>query len=204
MQKRLSGWTDTDLSPKGVQQTKLLADHVNRAHGHAAAVYASPLMRARKTGEAIATLTGHAVELLDDLREMHFGDLEGRPMEELREMYSHVLHADEDDEAHDFGWPNGETRQEFSTRVLRVMNHIAAAHPGQTACVVTHGGVIAVFLTIIHNEPASRWRRWVGPNASLTEVLWDPGTRHGELLRNGDAAHLAELTASETATAKNA
>ena len=31
---RLSGWTDTDLSPRGEEQIELLADHFNRLHGH--------------------------------------------------------------------------------------------------------------------------------------------------------------------------
>jgi hypothetical protein len=36
----------------------------------------------------------------------------------------------------------------------------------------------------------------VVPNASLTEIVWDPTGSHGVLLRHGDAAHLAALEAS--------
>jgi probable phosphoglycerate mutase len=195
---RLSGWTDADLSPRGERQIRLLADHFNRAHGHAAALYASPLTRARRTAEAIGTLTGHTSILLDDLREMYFGDLDGRPFEELKEAYAHLLEADEDAELEDFVWPSGESRSGFSARVRRVMDRIAAPHPGQAVGVVTHGGVIAVFLTILHGESGAYWRKWVVPNASLTEVLWDPSTGTGALLRHGDDTHLAELTAQET------
>src|SRR3712207_8028937 len=35
----------------------------------------------------------------------------------------------------------------FRSRVRGVVNRIAMEHPGQTVAVVTHGGVIAVFLT---------------------------------------------------------
>jgi ribonuclease H / adenosylcobalamin/alpha-ribazole phosphatase len=84
---RLSGWTDTDLSPRGEEQVVLLADHFNRHHGHVDALYSSPLIRARRTAEAIGELTGHSPILLDDLREMYFGELDGRPFEELREAY---------------------------------------------------------------------------------------------------------------------
>src|SRR5205085_9473004 len=76
---RLSGWTDTDLSQRGESQVELLADHFNRQHGHIEALYASPLIRARRTAEAIGALTCHSPILLDDLREMYFGELDGRP-----------------------------------------------------------------------------------------------------------------------------
>ena len=197
LQVRLSGWTDNDLSQRGEEQVRLLADHVNRAHGHAAALYSSPLTRARRAAEAIGALTGHTPILLDDLREMYFGEFDGRRFEELKEQYAHLLAADENAELEDFMWPSGESRSGFRARVWRVMNRIATIHPGQAVAVVTHGGVIAVFMTILHGESAARWRKWVVPNASLTEVLWDPTTGTGALLRHGDAAHLEELTARE-------
>ena len=197
VQLRLSGWTDTDLSPRGEEQVRLLADHVNRAHGHAAALYSSPLTRARRTAEAIGELTGHTPILLEDLREMHFGDLDGRPSQEIKVVYAQLLAADENPEIEDFVWPNGESRLGFRARVLGAMDQIAAAHPGEAVAVVTHGGVIAAFLTVLRGESSAHWRKWVVPNASLTEVTWDPATESGAILRHGDAAHLAELTAEE-------
>src|SRR6478672_704351 len=107
---RLSGWTDTDLTPRGESQIELLADHFNRHHGHIDTLYASPLIRARRTAEGIGALTGHTPILLDDLREMFFGDLDGRPFEELREAYAHLLEADENSDIEDFMWPSGESR----------------------------------------------------------------------------------------------
>ncbi len=195
---RLSGWTDADLTARGEAQVNLLADHFNRAHRHAAALYSSPLTRARRTADAIGTLTGHGPILLDDLREMHFGELEGRPFEEIKQIYGHLMRANESAEVEDFAWPNGESRLGFRRRVQRVMNRIAIAHPGQAVGVITHGGVISTFLTIVHGEPSGSWRKWGVDNASLTEVLWDGAHETGTLLRHGDAAHLSQLAAEET------
>jgi broad specificity phosphatase PhoE len=194
---RLSGWTDTDLSPRGESQVELLADHFNRAHGHVEALYSSPLRRARRTAEAIGGLTGHTPRLLDDLREMFFGELDGRPFEELREAYAHLLEADENSAVEDFVWPSGESRSGFRQRVLRVMNHIAQRHAGQAVGIVTHGGVIATLMTILHGESSANWRKWVVPNASLTEIVWDPIGHTGAVLRHGDATHLEGLLAFE-------
>jgi broad specificity phosphatase PhoE len=195
---RLSGWTDTDLSARGESQIELLADHFNREHGHIDALYSSPLIRARRTADAIGDLTGHTPILLDDLREMFFGELDGRPFEELREAYAHLLEADENSEIEDFVWPSGESRSGFTARALHVTNEIAGRHPGRAVGVVTHGGLIATLMTILNGESAANWRKWVVPNASLSEVVWDASTQSGALLRHGDATHLAALSAFET------
>jgi broad specificity phosphatase PhoE len=194
---RLSGWTDTDLSVRGESQIELLADHFNREHGQIDALYSSPLIRARRTAEAIGALTGHTPILIDDLREMYFGELDGRPFEELREAYSHLLDADENSDIEDFMWPSGESRSGFSARALRVINEIADRHPGKPVGVVTHGGLIATLLTVLHGESAANWRKWVVPNASLTEIVWDAATQSGALLRHGDASHLETLVPFE-------
>lgn len=194
---RLSGWTDTDLSPRGEAQVALLADHFKNEHGDIDALYASPLIRARRTAEAIGRLTGHEPVLMDNLREMYFGELDGRPFEELREAYAHLLEADENSAIEDFVWPSGESRTGFTARVLRVTNVIARRHPGASVGIVTHGGVIATLMTILHGESAANWRRWVVPNASLTEIVWDSWTESGALIRHGDATHLGPLAAFE-------
>jgi broad specificity phosphatase PhoE len=194
---RLSGWTDTDLSPRGESQVELLADHFNRQHGQIDALYSSPLIRARRTAEAIGARTGHTPILLDDLREMYFGELDGLPFEELRDAYAHLLAADENSELEDFVWPSGESRSGFTSRVLRATDAIAARHPGRSVGIVTHGGFIATLLTILHSESPANWRKWVVPNASLSEVVWDSTTHAGALVRHGDASHLEALSAFE-------
>jgi broad specificity phosphatase PhoE len=194
---RLSGWTDTDLSARGEDQIELLADHFNRVHGHVEALYASPLIRARRTAEAIGRLTGHTPLLLDDLREMYFGELDGRPFEELRDAYAHLLQADENSALEDFVWPSGESRSGFTQRVLRVTNVIAQRHAGQAVGIITHGGVIATLMTILNGESPAQWRKWVVPNASLTEIVWDSIAHTGAVLRHGDASHLEALAPLE-------
>ena len=127
---------------------------------------------------------------------MHFGELDGQPLELVRAVYADLLRLDESlDE--DFSWPGGESRNSFTARVRAVIDRIAAAHPGQAVAVVTHGGVISTFLTIVHGQPPGLWREWLVSNASLTEVAWDPAAGAGALLRRGDDDHLAELLAEE-------
>lgn len=199
LEQRLSGWTDGNLTPYGEQQIIRLGDHFNRAHSDVEAIYSSPLTRARKTAEAISHHTGHSLRFEDDLREMYFGEMDGRPFEELRTAYSHLLAADEDVELEDFMWPSGESRSGFTARVVETVNRIARTHVGGSVAMVTHGGVIATFLTHMHRESTALWRKWVVPNASLTEIAWDPVDQRGLVIRRGDDLHLSELKAEEAA-----
>lgn len=197
MAMRLSGWTDSQLSERGERQVKLLAAHFNGAHANVVELYSSPLVRARRTAEAIAELTGHSLIFMDDLREMYFGDLDGRPYEELKEAHADLLAGDEDAEMDDFEWPNGESRSGFARRAREAINQIARAHPGEPVGIVTHGGIISVFLAQMNGESTANWRRWSVPNASLSEVLWDPESETGELIRHGEYAHLGPLEPAE-------
>lgn len=190
---RLSGWTDGHLSSRGEHQVRLLASHFRQAHRDVAAIYASPLVRARQTAEAIARLTGHQLIFDDDLREMHFGAVEGLSLEDIRAEHAELLAADEDVANDGFVWPSGESRSGFTDRVRRAVNRIAEAHPGESVGLVTHGGVISVFLALLHGQSAGRWREWLVSNASLTEVSWDPHSRRGKLVKRGDDGHLREL-----------
>jgi broad specificity phosphatase PhoE len=194
---RLSGWTDSHLSTRGLRQVQILADHFNAAHGDVAAIYASPLNRARLTAEAIAALTGHDLIVDPDLREMHFGELEARTIEEIRASHGYLLALDDDPSVEEFSWPGGESRLGFASRVDVTVERISRVHSGQTIALVTHGGFISTFLARVHGEPPGAWRQWLVSNASLTEVEWEPTTGRGRVLRRGDDAHLADLRAEE-------
>ena len=67
----IQGWTDTELTEAGRSQAAAVARRLSRLP--LAAVYASPLARARDTALAVAGLAGLEVVQLDDLRERYYG-----------------------------------------------------------------------------------------------------------------------------------
>ncbi len=193
---RLSGWTESSLTERGLAQTLRLADYFHRAHATSAAIYASPLSRARAAAEAIGSLTGHEIVFDPDLREIHFGELEGRRLVEVQLERADLLARNEELEGH-FSWPGGESRTGFADRVRRSIDRIAARHAGATVAVVTHGGVISTFLACLHGQGAGAWRNWLVKNASVTEVRWSASTGSGVLVRQSDDDHLGELRAEK-------
>jgi 2,3-bisphosphoglycerate-dependent phosphoglycerate mutase len=118
---RLQGHTDRPLNEYGRRQARELAERL--MDDDIAAVYASDLARARETAEILADRLGLPVVLDPDLREKNWGNWEGLTSDER----AHVEFE-------------GEATEEHRERVLRAVERIAAAHPGERVAVVTHGG----------------------------------------------------------------
>lgn len=74
---RLAGSVDIPLTDLGVQQAEAAAEAL--AEAEIRAVFASPLGRARRTGEIIAAPHGLPVTVIDGFRERNWGEIEGRP-----------------------------------------------------------------------------------------------------------------------------
>jgi broad specificity phosphatase PhoE len=105
-----TGVTDIPLTERGRRHAKLLSQRL--AERTFAAVFTSPLSRARDTA-AIAGL-GEQAEVLEDLREVDYGDYEGRKTLDIRaERPGWNLWRD--------GTPNGETILEAGVRADRVI-----------------------------------------------------------------------------------
>ncbi len=149
--QRFCGSTDVPLSAVGWQQ---LWAAVSDDPGWQAVV-TSPLQRCAKFAQAFAEqqqLPWHSDERL---RELHFGDWEGRDSAEL---WQH------DREALSRFWanpaerppPNGESLAEFSRRVEAAWHDLRSRYSGQRVLVVSHSGVIRLLLCRQHGLPLSR------------------------------------------------
>ena len=136
---RYNGRTDEPLSEEGVA----LAEQVGADLGvHRVCV--TPLQRTQQT--AVILFPEAEQIVVDDLREMDFGDFEGRSYTEM-----------EHDQAYR-AWveggclapcPNGEGREEFSDRVCAAFEGVvrAAAERGEeTLTFVVHGGTIMAIM----------------------------------------------------------
>src|SRR5262245_19890061 len=80
-ERRYQGWTDTGLSAVGRAQAEAAARRL--AGQPFAAVWSSPLRRARDTAAAIATAQGLAVKEHAAFMEMGFGEWEGLTVAEV-------------------------------------------------------------------------------------------------------------------------
>jgi broad specificity phosphatase PhoE len=183
----MSGWADTPLDAQGRQEAEALGRRL--AAGPAFdAVYASPLSRALETARISAGAWG-PVRLLDGLREICCGDVDGVSIDEVKARHTTLWQANLRQDNDDFRWPGGESYREFRARCLATVSAISSAHPGQRVIVFTHAGVISQILGALHGIRPARWEPFRPGNASLTSVAWQGDS--GVLLRFGDREHVA-------------
>ncbi len=188
---RLCGWTDPPLSPLGRWQADALRAQLRREPA-AAAVYASPLRRARNTAQAVADALGLPLRLRRSLREIGCGAVDGWPLSLVKRRYPTLWATNLAQRDPAFRWPGGESCRTFRARAVRVVERIAAAHPGERVLVVTHTGVITQLLGALAGTSAARWDAFRVGNASITELRWPQGP--GTLLRVDDRRHLDRAT----------
>ena len=128
---------DAELSPRGQEQARRLAERLARAGIRR--ILASDLIRAAATAEAVRLATGASLDLDPLLQERSFGEIRGTPYAELGvDLFGP-----------DYAPPGGETWAAFHARVDRAWERIraVAAEPGGELAVVTHGLVCVSLVT---------------------------------------------------------
>ena len=140
---RCYGRLDVPLSPRGLRQAEALGAAL--AELPLAAVYASPLARALDTARPIAAAQELDPVVLDALRELDFGEIEGLRYDEIEAQRPELFRAWMDDPA-GVRFPGGESLGDLRARVLPAAAEIRARHVREAVAVVAHGGVIRIVL----------------------------------------------------------
>ena len=156
-----------------------------------AAVYASPLERARASAEAIAKPHGLPIRIVPAFSEMSFGAWEGLTRDEARERYPDAW-AQWRSAPHLFEPVGGETVPRVAERVTAGIEALQAAHDSQTIVLVSHGIVARVIVLGALGLGLDRlWTLDAAP-AGITEIEYEPGwaTVH----RMNTVAHLDAVT----------
>ena len=172
------------LSERGRAQAEALAERF--AAFDIAAVYASPIARARETAAAVANRIGVPVVADPDLREVEIGAMEGEMS--LRQR----LHALATIALRDGSWngiPGTERSELVRERMLRSLDGIAARHPTERVAVVSHAGAINAALGAIVETAHD----FIFPlaNASISIVRINGGRRL--LMSANETAHLSRI-----------
>jgi len=184
--RRFAGSRDIPLAEAGRRQCEAVADAL--ASTHVAAIYASPLERARTAAETIAKPHRLPVTVEPDLREMAFGSWEGLTREEVAardpERYAIWQSA-----PHELVLPGAERVGDVAARVAAVVEELRAIHADETIVVVAHAVVVRlVVLGALGLGPERLWSVDASP-AGITEIEYQPAwvTVH----RMNTLAHLA-------------
>lgn len=126
------------LSDAGREQAEAVATRIAPL-GKVAAVYASPLERAKETAAPIAKATGNRVRTLADLHECDFGTWTGKNLSVLRKKkeWTQVQRNPSG-----FRFPGGESFGEMQVRIVGALAQLRARHPGERVVAVSHADPI--------------------------------------------------------------
>jgi broad specificity phosphatase PhoE len=137
------GHSNPGLNARGRAQLSKLVHNLNAAD--IGEIYASDLLRAQETAQGIADSFAVACHLRPALREINFGEWEGRTWEAIEQDYPDYARR----------WiaeypklpaPAGECFRDFERRVLDEIELLATMTKGRGIAVVTHAGVLRTVL----------------------------------------------------------
>jgi probable phosphoglycerate mutase len=166
-ERRFAGSTDIRLSDAGRRQCAALAQALGAQP--IAALYASPLTRARESAEPIATARGLDVTLQSAFREMGFGDWEGLTRDEVERRFPED-YAVWRSTPERFARPGGETLAAVAGRVAQGIAGLRAAHASGTVVLVSHAVVTRlIVLSALGLGPERLWSVEASP-AGISEI----------------------------------
>ncbi len=171
---RLCGWLDLSLSAAGRTELQALVRRPARAEVPDA-LFTSTLKRASEVACELGRVWRLEPQPADGAREIHCGDVEGMPLEELQRRFPDLWARNEAQSDDAFAWPGGETYAQFRARILAGLDRAAASCPGGRVVVVTHAGVISQVLGIVKGRRASVWELDRPHPLTATQVLWAKG-----------------------------
>jgi probable phosphomutase (TIGR03848 family) len=126
------------LAESGVRQAERAGERIAELKS-VAAIYTSPLERARETAAPIAKATGVKPKIERGLIECDFGDWTGAELPKLMKLpeWRTVQRAPST-----FRFPNGESFTEMQVRIVSALDRLRARHPGGTVVCVSHADPI--------------------------------------------------------------
>lgn len=177
----LQGQGDYALNETGRRQAGLLAAAMEAVP--LAAVYSSPLSRARDTAAAVAEPRGLTVRTLDALKEVNVGAWEGLSWDDVLQTdpqtYARVMKN-----GGDTPYPNGESYPGVAARAVPALLELASRHCGEQIAVVAHRVVNRCVLATL-----------IGLDMRRSKDLPQDNTSHNVL--RGDASRLQVVTLND-------
>jgi broad specificity phosphatase PhoE len=147
---RLQGQADIALTARGEDQAQALAALMTTFRLDA--VYASTLRRSLDTARPVAAAHGLEPIARPELREIHYGILEGFAEHDPDPERLALWEARRRDPL-GFRAPGGESYDELRARVAPFADHLRRRHSGDTVLVVGHRGANRALLSLLLDRP---------------------------------------------------
>ena len=172
LKQQYIGSTDLPLAGVGVSELMKLRDELD--YPKVDKVYSSPMLRCKQT--AALLYPSKDIQLVDNLREIDFGEFEGKTATELENLPSYADWAAGRINAA----PGGEDNTEFTKRLCVGLNQIVRdmmASGAEHSAVIMHGGAIMALLSACA-VPRRSMVEWTCAAGSGFSLLITPSLYH--------------------------
>ena len=148
------GRIDIELNETGLRQAELLAEYLSGIKIDT--VYSSPLRRALKTAEVIASYHKLEVEIAPGLMDFDYGEWQGLPHQEVKDKYKE-LYAEWINSPDQVKMPTGESLDDVRERAMGVVSDVIAKYEG-IVVLVSHRVVNKVLIcTLLGLDNSHFW-----------------------------------------------
>ncbi len=194
---RAQGHLNSPLTDLGKRQAAKLGERLKDAKIDVA--YCSTTGRTLQTSQIV--LADRAIEIVqrDQLRELNFGDWEGKSWQEIEQLNPEQLYNLWKDPAN-YQPDNGEKILELVDRITAEFERIGEKHKGETVFVTVHGGVVkALMYAYQYCDIKNFWTSEpYAHSCSLSILTYQNGKFSYDLLP--DTAHLSQDEIGEVRT----
>jgi broad specificity phosphatase PhoE len=180
------GTSDVELTPEGHMMAKEFAD----AYQHVPwkAIYSSPMRRTIATAKPICDLVGMEMQLRNGLKEINFGEWEGKTPARVNEEF-HDEYVRWQSEP---GWnapPGGERAIDIARRSSEVIEEIEKTHADGNVLVVSHKATIRIMLCSLLGIDVGRYRDRIHMPVAAVSLL-EFNQQGPRLIKLSDRSHL--------------
>lgn len=142
---KIQGLTDIELNETGIMQAKCTREKL--LNENIDIILCSPLKRAKKTAEIIASGRDIPLIIEPDLQERCFGTFEGKTSKEFDfdGIWNYKLNKQ---------YENAENIKDLFERIQRFLHKIQENYQDKTVLLVTHGGVAVPIRAILEGIPS--------------------------------------------------
>ena len=187
----LHGITDIPLNDNGLRQAREVAEALKSIS--ASHLYSSPLTRCMQTAQAIAARMNLQPVLLDGLKELDFGWLEGKPFKDLTSHNFSPLVRFIDQYQHLFiRMISGESIASLRRRVLTAWQRIVEDNKGEISVIVGHSAVFNNILIHYFGKNFPKGMHYYSMHPCSIGEIEINDTGQARLVRMDDISHLSE------------
>lgn len=190
VEKIYRGRTDVNLDEVGIKQAELLGKYLS--NWELAAIYSSPLSRARDTANIIARYQKIGVQIAEGLIDFDYGEWQALPEQEAKRLYP-SLHNEWHNNPHQVRMPGGESLEDVRKRAIEVVKDVLSNYQG-CVVLVSHRVVNKVLICSLLGLDNSYFWNMKQDVGGITIFNYVDG--RFVLTRHNDTSHLKELQKS--------